>query len=447
MKNPTRLTAFIIVLLMTMKGVLASGIVCSEDYDPYIWFDDRPHDLDLHFTKAQKSFYRSINPDLLKIFPVADSIHDSLYHIDGLGYCVGNMVGETMVLAYYPRACHWGCDDSHLDPFRSACTITTSKDDGRTWSTPFPADIMQESFGRDRSQIGWGLAISPYQDHILVASKRGIFRSYNEGESWERLETAFSERDFPEFYETYLNKTKFHYGPVMINHPVGGLMILSHVTQIESGLGAFYILHSTNGGEDWDWTKIDTGNPGVTPVEPTAVMYGKDNRIFVFTRNGPNGQGSNPAQMFIDVLAPGEYEISGAAVTNCEVGGHQDTHDVIYNPWTDSFEAVVSNRGSGEFSDYDLMELTLYSIPREEAEAGNHHWTYRGHLIEPIPRGIAEGSHPGGSFIHNGYHYIPFHRGDSHDTRSSVYLMRRTLDTDALSQALPKLESHKTEGK
>lgn len=411
----------------------------------YRWLEKSPHPQDLHFTEQQKEFLRKVDPDLFRLTPVVHSNDEAFGQADGLGYAVGGYDGSAIFISFYARAFHFGGPggkEGKYPPGSSRCTIVRSVDDGLTWDAPFKAD---REIGLETSKIGWGNSIIAEPAKTLAISTAGIFKTVDSGISWTRFPTALAQDGM---LNSSVSESKYHLGPSAFRHPVGGLMTFAQAKSEEDGSGSFYILHSIDEGESWTATVVKTGNNAVIPVEPSAVLYGEQDRIFLFTRNGKNGQASSPSTLFIDVIAPGKYSVSHAGVTNARVDGHQDTHDIIYNEKTDCFESVVVNRGSKD-NHYNIMELSLYSIPRVEAESGSHHWNYLGHLILPIDgaygKGVSEGAHPGGSFIKGNYHYIPFHRGESYATHSSIYLIRRSLDTKALQQVLPKLGSHITE--
>ena len=387
----------------------------------YDWMDLPPHDKGLLLSPTGREMYRSADTSLLSLHPIA--VADSATVVgeaDGLGYGVSTLVDGTLITAYYARNCHWGCPEKY-GPGTSRAVVQYSDDFGTTWSPPRRLDKDPGGQEGPEAALGWGLAFAELDDTTYLATTRGLFTSADRGRSWDFVEGALENE----------GRSKLHVGPRMFYTPASGFLLFGQPENIE--LGKMFVHYTLDRGRSWERVVLDTGNPEVTPVEPTAVQL-NDSTLIFFTRNGVNGQGSNPAQFILRVHGPGDYTIDNPQITNCTVTGHQDTHDVIYNPVTDSFDATVSDRCETSH-DYSIMSLSLWTIPRTALLAGSAEWTPVGYYFPPMEVGRdGEGTHPGGSVVDTvtGKQYLQLHRGVSHAVSSSLYQLSRTLDSDRL---------------
>lgn len=407
-----------------------SGVAQPGAYD---WLGRPPHAEGLHFSTAQADVFRRADPGVLALRPVtAADAQTVVGEGDAFGYAVGALLDSTLFVGHYARACHFGCEEKYAAG-TSRAIVRHSTDAGRTWSPVLRLDHEVGALEPERAAIGWGIALGTDGHAVYAATARGLYVTRDRGATWAHVEGALAKGEAP---GALRGAGKVHIGPNMLHSPKGGLILLGN--SLPESSRTLYLLHSTDGGATWQQATLDTGHPGVTPVEPTAIMIGED-RFLVFSRNGVNHQGANPAQMVVRIDGPGRYVVEQSQVTNARVVGHQDTHDVIYNPVTDRFEALVSNRGRH----YQIMEVTLWSIAREALLGGSATWRYEGDLWTGLGAGEeAEGTHPGGSVVDaargKAYHFL--HRGKSHDTSSSVYLVERTLRTGRLARLLPQTE-------
>ncbi|MBP2832872.1 exo-alpha-sialidase [Aquimarina sp. U1-2] len=427
---------FVLLCGCRSKGKEASLSNSTTKKIDYSWLDSLPHKEGLYFTKKERLIYENADPDhlVLKRISVADSTM-VIAEADALGYGVSCFINDVIIVAHYARACHWGCREKYTTG-TSRVVVRRSSDYGNTWSNPYRLDVDIGGLPGKESAIGWGLAFCKVKDTVYLASARGLFYSYDQGKNWKLRKSGL--RKGPKGnITTGIGNGKLHIGPRMFYSTKAGFLLFGQPEAIQEG--KLFVWNSVDYGKSWKQEIINTGNPVVTPVEPTAIQF-EDNTLFFLSRNGKNGQGSNPSQFLFHVNGSGDYEIQYPKISNCKVTGHQDTHDVIYNPKTDQFEATISDR-CYDHSDYSKMALTLWTIPKKDALLGKNVWKYIGDYFPPISYGSgAEGTHPGGSVIDvkRNKQYLQVHRGKGHAISSSLYHLERTLNTDVLKEVLHK---------
>ncbi len=434
-------TKLIIILLITVLTISCKSkvkdpipLAAETKKVDYRWFDQKPHKEGLYFTEMERQIYKNADPEhlVLKRISTTDST-TVVGEADALGYGVSCLTNDVLMVAYYARACYWGCPEKYA-PGTSRVVVRRSLDFGNTWSAPYRLDIDLGGLSGEESAIGWGLAFSQIKDTVYWTSARGLFYSYNEGKSWKLLQTGL--RNPPNgTIETGFGKGKLHIGPRMFYTKKAELLLFGQPEDIQEG--KLFVRNSTDYGKSWQQTTIGTGDSKVTPVEPTAIQF-EDNMLFFLSKNGKNGQGFNPSQFIFSVTGPGDYNIQFSKISNCKVTDHQDTHDVIYNPITDQFEATISDR-CYDHSDYSRMVLTLWTIAKKDVLLGKNTWEYIGDYFPPMSYGKdVEGTHPGGSVIDlkRNEQYLQVHRGKGHAISSSLYHLERTLFTDSLPKKI-----------
>ncbi len=147
-----------------------------------------------------------------------------------------------------------------IDPFdphfvylgKSDGTLLRSEDSGTSWTTinDFNSKILAIEFDKNR------------QGAIYVATlKRGLFRSYDNGENWQSLKKKLSE------YSKGLTYRGFYINPQQAN--------------LIYWICRYGILVSANGGDDWEVMKLVTP-PGSVNIYSFSVDP-KDKNIIYYT--------------------------------------------------------------------------------------------------------------------------------------------------------------------
>jgi len=125
-----------------------------------------------------------------------------------------------------------------------------------------------------------------------------------------------------------------------------------------------------------------------------------------------------------------------------------DTTDLDFNPVSNRYEAVVTNRSGGvwvnEKNEENEQTINLWSISREDLYAGRaDQWRFEGTLLR-FPSGMLEiepndidAGHPGGAVIdkENGVQHVFIYCG-RYSTPAGIYRITRTLDTDRLRKVM-----------
>jgi predicted neuraminidase len=131
----------------------------------------------------------------------------------------------------------------------------------------------------------------------------------------------------------------------MVVHPDKGLVIPAG-SRDEPCLDMY---NSTDAGKTWRHERIELSD-AIHPMEPTAIYH--EGHLIFLTRNQPLPfrwykelrEPQRPAMM---VSATGWFPVDHMAVTNISSYRWPDTTDVDYNPVTERYEAVVTNRSGG----------------------------------------------------------------------------------------------------
>ena len=144
--------------------------------------------------------------------------------------------------------------------------------------------------------------------------------------------------------------------------------------------------------------------------------------------------------------------MSYEGVTNISSYRWPDTTDVDFNPVTQRFEAVVTNRSGGvldtERNEDHEQTINLWSISKEDLYAGKaDQWRFEATLLS-LQSGMRDmgpddidAAHPGGAVIdeERGVQHIFIYCG-RYSTPTGIYRITRTLDTDKLRRAATGLK-------
>ena len=388
---------------------------------------------------------------LLEIAPVALPEGEHLLGVnDHICHPVATISGDTIIVMYARNPSHWGGEDKP-DEHTNYCVITRSQDGGKTWSGPVPITTFMEKRTK-RCKAGFGNGFGTLPDGTVVCLVRyGVFRSRDQGATWEHLQGAFSEQQ--------LKGLQTNMGPNLIVHPVYGLVAVGshHAPRKKNNNKTIFepriwVRWSQDAGETWSEAKQDLPK-FATPAEPTPFTH--DGSMLVIARShGKEALDTeNQVWRYTQLYSRTGWLPFTPSLTNItasQVGidkGHgpwaQDTVEVSFNPVSKRVEAVVTNRtggGPGREHPANQQTINLWSIAPEELAEGSSEWRFEGTLLRRRKMRGMDGMHPGGGVIDakNGvahtFVYCGFRLGPS-----GIYRVTRSLDTPALSRQLQKL--------
>ena len=126
------------------------------------------------------------------------------------------------------------------------------------------------------------------------------------------------------------------------------------------------------------------------------------------------------------------------AFTNVEAQWVMDTPDLIFNPVTKRFEAIVDHRYGAGPGPKKKQKMNIYSMGEAELFSGKTEWRYEGTLARYRNKfGPVDGMNPVGSVILDGKQYIYVWGGDGKH-KAGIFQYTRSLQTDKLSHYLLK---------
>ena len=353
------------------------------------------------------------------------------------GWPVATKLSNEIIVAYNRQKFH-GKDDPTLS-FRvpetnlstSTAMVVHSKDEGKTWSEPVNLGDLVESSNpiqavNDMRSIGY------HNGKVFYLCNLGLFEY--DGNRWNHLKNAY-ELDNLKVFPNQAIPAKAPLGPKIIS--IANQMCVFHSrlkNPPDSQTPKFYMGVSEDNGQSWEQRIWTLPNYEVfQPVEPCACVYqgrivllnradGLESMrdeltIFVAKQEGvPTGISFPFWQKRTNLKLPTEFKE--------KLKGHfRDTSDIIFNPVTNKFEVILSNRASGydlEFELKEQMTLSLWSISPENLLTSNPHaeFKFEGNLLARrhrkgvgAPRGY-DGFHSGGTiltgdkqkiFIYSGY--------------------------------------------
>jgi hypothetical protein len=377
----------------------------------------------MRFTEAEKRKYRDAG-DLLRLLPVTWPLGENV--MNDADHYSGNTVtlqNDTLMVWYVTRAFHFGgaAGKRSLDSWAG---FTRSTDGGETWSPLRRIDHELGELEGRISTLGWGGFNTVVGDDAVIVSPRGIYRSSDSGMSWEAV---------PNNLDELTPVGTWNHEPCY--HPDKGLLILGNLGNDRIGLQNNIAIKYSKDLENWEEEVYDLPE-NIVPAEPTAT-YHDGNLVFV-TRNGSNGAGWPYAQMFstkgwFPMQHYGETDITQTYQT-C------DNTSLIYNPVSGRYECVAGNRGGGGrgHEDEHVITVNLFSIAPDDLFSGDTHWRFDGTLIKRQGKfGDIDGHYPAGVALdlERQVQYICVWMGVPSD-KSAVFLVERTLDTDALRDYL-----------
>ena len=357
-----------------------------------------------------------------------------------LGWPVGIKVGNILLCVYHQELCHHG--GQRYDAGSSDAVIVRSEDNGRTWSDPI--DIRSFGVNDEPMSIREMNSLAVMNGKVFLASTYGVYVSRDEGLTWELMPGALTVKQTGA-------EAMGGAGPRMIVHPQRGLVVAGGVRD----LPCLDIFNSKDEGNTWIHERFELSDT-IHPMEPT-FMYHEGHLIFVsrnhqlpFRFHQALHEPQRPVMMVSDT---GWFPMTHQKVTNISSWRWPDTTDVDFNPVTERFEAVVTNRNGGveehERDESNEQTVNLWSLSKEEMYAGRaDQWRFEGTLLrlpsvmrEVHPNDIDAG-HPGGAVIdeEEGVQHVFIYCG-RYSTPAGVYRITRTLETERLRESNSSADS------
>jgi lysophospholipase L1-like esterase len=364
-----------------------------------------------------------IAPVNLPVDPPGDCNH--------FGWPIATMAGDTIVVMHrrIPGHCKEGSGRPHEK--MSYGVVLRSDDGGETWSDPYDLRDCMQPEDRNRGGIvplshrfkfdegnksteGYKIhlhAIGTSRDDAVVAvNNHGVFRSEDRGRTWKHFSKALRDDTFPH--------ELVNIGPRILDHPKHGLLVFGNFFGTVEGpkkSDQLVVLSSLDNGATWQVEEHDTGFPQYEP----AVLFHGDRFLFV-TRDQTKARSHKQMSW-----SPGGKPV--VIATNLRNPNNVDTADFSFNPMTERFELVRSERYR--------MQLWLWSIAPKDWPTGK--WRRECRLLA---RGgnfyrEADGFHPAGAIIDEkrGVQHIFIYSGHPNGP-SGVFRITRTLDTAKLAE-------------
>ena len=400
------------------------------------------------------------DPSLLTLEPVRLPCGRHLLGAnDHLGWPVATLSGQAIVVVFHRKPQHWGGKDEP-DAHTSTAVGSRSTDGGEAWSEP--VDLRQFVLTPTKGcRLGFGNTIgTDAGGAVVVVTGYGVFRSEDEGASWQHLPGAFG--------EDQLKGPKTNNGPRLALHPEYGLVAPGHKTS--EGIvprrrnpdGTPYIAPelwvrwSKDGGRTWQEATQDL--PAfATAIEPSALAH--DGALFIVARcHGP--QSYEPATKtwrYVQLWSATGWLPFQAALTDIRAsdvrdlsrGNYhgpwtQDTVDLGFNPVSRRIECVATDRngdaGAGANNLRDCQTLNLWSIDPAAFRRGESQWRFECTLLKRsglMGKGEIDGLHPGAAVIDTtaGVQHIFIYAGAPAGP-AGIFRLTRTLDTARLRTLL-----------
>ncbi len=401
-----------------------------------------PEQLDL-LSRAKANGVMELSPVVLPFDRLDDNNH--------MGWPVATSAGNSIIVIHRRIPGHNPKESGRGGAESTFSMATRSIDGGATWSKSYD---LRDTMGAERnrggelplshrykfgplnhSKQGYKLHLNAigttHDGTIVVLCNYGVFRSKDNGQSWEHHPEPFREDTTPGGI-VYL-------GPRIIDHPDHGLLAFGNtVGYVPAGTpGANYsrnpvdapgkfnrpsllVLCSEDGG--CSWRCIDHQLPNwAAQHEPAALYF--DGLFWVIGRDQISG--TDHVQMRF--ASPGEaVEIQR---TNMRNNRSIDTVDIDFNPVTGRIEVVRSKR--------EDMRVDLWSIDPADWETAE--WRLETTLFRRGGSFYSDGDgfHPAGAIIDSsaGVQHIFIYMGNPSGP-AGTFRLTRTLDTPRLVEQL-----------
>ena len=393
----------------------------------------------VRLARLEKEGILTIRPVAL---PTGEHLVGDNYH---LGWPVGVKVGKTLLCLYHQTLHHHGTGPRQNET-SSRAVLVRSTDNGETWSAPI--DMRQFGTSDKKRVIGFGGCFAVLDDTVFLATIFGLYRSKDEGKTWEFLPDALTQ-------EQTGHEGCSNFGPRMTIHPEKGLVVAA-------GENLYY---SKDKGVTWKHQSVSYQTDNWRIAEPTAIYH--DGHLVYVSRcvsPGPPGQPRwhrflhGPERPGMLVFGDNGWPpLTHQKRTNISSFRGPDTTDLDFNPVTDRFEAVVANRSGGAVENEKNQEhestVNLWSMSKEDVYAGRaDKWRFEGTLLRVRSGRMRtfpyqpDGYHPGGGIMdkENGVQHIFVYCGPF-STPTGIYRITRTLDTEKFRKALSRLQTPEKE--
>jgi len=392
------------------------------------------------------------NRGLVEVVPVILPEGKNLLGVnDHFGWPIATMAGKSIVLTFYRQPQHWkGKDQPDADT--SGAVAIRSTDGGKTWSEPvnLRALVKQPTKG---CRAGFGNSIGTDADGaVVVVTSAGVFRSEDEGASWQHLPGAFGERQ--------LSGSRTNNGPRLLLHPEYGLVVFGH--EEEAGkknpdgtpiiAPRVWVRWSKDGGRTWQETKQEVP---YSAVEPAALMH--EGALFLVGRchTAESYEPGTKTWRYVQFDAVNGWLPLRAALSTIRATDvadiarnryhgpwSQDTVELGYNPASRRIECVATDRngdaGAGEKNARDCQTLNLWSIDPAVWKRGETEWRFESTLLKRaglMGKSEIDGMHPGAAVIDPvaKVQHIFIYAGKP-EGPSGIFRVSRTLDTARLKE-------------
>ena len=378
------------------------------------------------------------------VLPTEDYIVGKNTHF---GWPVATSAGETLVVIYLRRRGH---SPPKTDQHSSGCMMIRSLDGGRTWSKPFDLRHFAKKEDGSLPDYSKGMCIATTRDDAIVLGHEfGTFRSEDQGATWQHFEYTFNRRitEDTSVRGAYIALNC----PRLIDHPEYGLVRLegkkfSYPESPWRGMGRkMYVAYSKDGGRTWKEDSYPL--PIVSPAEPAMLLH--KGALIIIGRLEDDKEKQKTTGYLQYWSKPGWFPVKGT-FTNIRPTGSEgrDTVDLSFNPVTERFEVVASDREGGGIDGrrHVPQSLNLWSIDPDALLAGSAEWRFEGCLFEREerfaasagdPRRFGDGLHPAAAVIdtQQGVQHIFVYMG-SWMGPAGIFHLTRTLDTAKLAAFL-----------
>lgn len=419
---------------------------CQTEKDPYYeWYFTEPHSKARQLSQlTEEEFKKYSETDLLDVQPVIVPDKSNVATInDYLYWPIATHIGDTILVLYAQKPHHFRNrveTDIHYDGFTGIRKIVRSTDKGKTWSDP----LDLHDFGKwDPEQTpfsGWNAGMGVHEGIVYIGIKEGIYRSLDQGASWQLL------MDEPSFGELPLKSTRM--GMRITFDKEHGMVLwctdMKRVRRNKEGYGGVIrAVYSPDFGKTWKYQDQPIPEEFIFSEITPLQWKGK---IVLFNRN-PQNAVPGPYVQCTSETGWFPFDIRSSGI---EHGRQADTPDIIFNPETMRFEAAVSMRlGINEDGPTGCAKVNLYSISPDDLFSKKPKWRFDGTWIRYRgPWGIMErekykgngfmpgaeyvdGFNPVGGFVLDGKHFLYVWGGDGIG-QSAIYQYTRDLDTDAV---------------
>ena len=383
------------------------------------------------------------------VLPVPEYVVGKNNHF---GWPVATKAGDALVVIYLRRCSHYV--HPPWDENSSGCMMIRSLDGGRSWSKPYDLRNFIRNEDGSLPYYSKGESITTTSDGaILLGHGAGTFRSEDQGATWQHFSYQFRRQVGPG------EKTRRNC-PRLIEHPEYGVVRLEG-THLKSEFPGWehisrnvHVAYSQDGGRTWQEQMHEV--PIAAGGEPAMLLH--DGALIMVSR--PYNKNSYDAKSFTSNYIQ-HWSKSGwfplqAKYTNMRTtdrlksgrwGEGLDTVDLSFNPLTERFEVVATDRQGGgvegRFREVPFT-LNLWSIDPQALLAGSADWRFEGCLFERqvsmTPRTapkMCDGCHPAAAVIDQdaGVQHIFVYMG-SPSGPAGIFHLKRTLDTPRLAAFL-----------